>query len=85
MRVENIFWESTKTSVSINPYKLKEFLQSEGFGLFLMDKNRTSKKILFMNDNGTLKIYNPVETKRFVREILESITDDDFAPLFIEG
>jgi len=84
MKVENIFWESTKTSVSINPYKLKEFLQSEGFGLFLMDKDRTSKKILFMNDNGTLKLYNPVETKRFVREILESITDDDFAPLFIE-
>ena len=84
MKVENIFWESTKTSVSINPYKLKEFLQSEGFGLFLMDKDRTSKKILFMNDNGTLKLYNPVETKRFVREILESITDDDFKPLYVE-
>lgn len=64
------FWEPTKTSVSINPYKLKTVLQSEfKFGQFLMDKDRTSKKILFLNDNGTLKIYDPVETKRFVREL----------------
>ena len=31
-----------------------------------------------MNDDGTLKIYDPVETKRFVREILENIEDKEF-------
>jgi hypothetical protein len=73
-----VFWEPTKTSVSINPYKLRLFLQSEGFGQFLSDKERTSKKILFLNDKGTLKIYDPTETKRFVREYLESIDEKEY-------
>lgn len=72
------FWEPTKTSVSINPYKLKMVLQSKGFGQFLVDKDRTSKKVLFLNDKGTLKIYDPIETKRFVREYLESFDEKEF-------
>lgn len=72
------FWEHSKNSVSINPYKLKKVLVSEGFGQFLSDRDRTSKKILFLNANGTLKIYDPKTTKKFVGELLESIDDKEF-------
>ena len=72
------FWEPTKTSVSINPYKLKKVLVSKGFGQFLMDEDRTSKKILFLNDKGTLKIYDPINVKTFIRELIESIPDKEF-------
>mgnify|MGYP001323793221 FL=1 len=72
------FWEPTKTSVSINPYKLKKVLVSERFGQFLMDEDRTSKKILFLNDKGTLKIYDPINVKTFIRELIESIPDKEF-------
>ena len=77
-----MFWERLRNgNVGINPYLLKGVLESQGFGLYQPDKDRTSKKVLFLNDKGTLKIYDPNETKRFIREGLESIDEK----LFIEN
>jgi|ETNmetMinimDraft_13_1059891.scaffolds.fasta_scaffold05672_2 hypothetical protein len=72
------FWEHSKNSVRINPYKLKKVLMSEGFGQFLSDKDRTSKKILLLKDKNTLKIYDPKTIKKFIGELLDGIDEKEF-------
>jgi len=65
--------------VKINAYLLRSFLIKKGFGLFQMDKSRTSPKDVFLNDQNILRIHDDVSIKTWVRQFLENVDDKEFA------
>ena len=71
------FWEETNHGCRVNPYKLKRFLESKGFGNFQSSKNRTSTLTLFHLENNVLKLQNPNTVWKWVLRVLESKGVDD--------
>ena len=77
-RPETFFWKKPKETVSINAMRLRYFMIAKGWGLFQMDKNRTSPRDIFHNDDSVLRIHNPNTAKTWVRKYLEETPDSEF-------
>ena len=72
------FWQKTKSGWSVHSYKLKHFLELYGFGQFQTNRERTSSKSLFHDDEGVLKIHDKLTIKTWIREFLENTPDKEF-------
>jgi hypothetical protein len=73
------FWNPMKgRKVEIHNYKLRMFFSQYGFGQFSTIEDRTSAKSIFHNDNGILKVHDEITIKKWVREWLESIDEDEY-------
>ncbi len=75
---ESNFWDKPCKSLSINEFRLRKFLESHRYGLFQSMDLRTSKKIVFHNDKGILKIHNEVTIKSWLLDYLESTPEKEF-------
>jgi len=77
-RPENHFWKKPQSTVTISAMRLTHFLTHHGFGLFQLDKKRTSGKDLFHNDNGILRIHSAQTCKTWIRKYLEVTDESEF-------
>ena len=78
MSEKSFFWMGTQSQTKINAYLLRSFLIKQGYGLFQMDKNRTSSKDVFLNDTNILRIHDDVTIKSWIRDFLENLPEDAF-------
>lgn len=56
----------------VDPHELKIFLEINGFGLYQSFKDRNSEKDIILNDNGIIKFFNIVETKRWITNFIKT-------------
>lgn len=73
--IESPWWNAAGKPDS---YALRGFLDDKGFRQFQTIDDRTSKKTVVRNDGGILKVHDASSIKRWVREILEALPDEDF-------
>ena len=71
----NFIIDGEKTK--IDSYLLRLFLEERGFGLFQTSKDRKSKKELFLNEDGVIRLYDLQNLKYWITSLLESIDEED--------
>ena len=76
------FWKRTKTNWVVDQLRLKNFLEFYGFAQYQINKERTSGKSIFLNEDGVLKTQNKYTVKAWVNDFLENMTDEDFIESF---
>ena len=50
----------------VDPHLLRLFLEDNGFGLYQSSEDRNTEKRIVLNENGVIKFFNIIETKRWV-------------------
>lgn len=73
------FWYlNDKLKVQIYYTQLEKFMVVNGWGYLQLIDSRSSKKTLFQNDNGILKLHSIDTAKKWLKDTLESIDEDEF-------
>ena len=52
----------------VDPHLLRLFLEDNGFGLYQSSEDRNTEKRIVLNENGVIKFFNIIETKKIYVE-----------------
>ena len=67
-----------KDKVQIYYTQLEKFMVVNGWGYLQLIDSRSSKKTLFQNDNGVLKLHSVDTAKKWLKDTIESIDEEEF-------
>ena len=56
----------------VDPHLLRLFLEEKGFGLYQTSEDRNIEKKIILNENGIIKFFSIVETKRWIRKYIDN-------------
>ena len=73
------FWYlNDKENVQIYYTQLEKFMVVNGWGYLQLIDSRSSDKTLFQNDNGILRLHSIDTAKKWLKDSIESIDDEEF-------
>ena len=58
----------------VDPHLLRLFLEDNGFGLYQSSEDRNTEKRIVLNENGVIKFFNIIETKRWVSNYINELS-----------
>ena len=73
-QVPDLWADDGKT---LSPYRLRKFLEENGFGQFMTTSDRTTKRFFFRNDNNVLKTYNADNIRGWMIKYVEGCMSEE--------
>ncbi len=70
----------------VDPHQLKLFLEEKGFGLYQSSEDRNIEKKIILNENGIIKFFSIIETKRWISKYIDqtSLMSSEFLGVWVK-